>query len=69
MEDQDHCTIAEDEWISLLHLGEMRGLDRVMKNFSLDYGSLLDYVYRDIVPQDANNVTRNDECENEAEDG
>ncbi len=62
-EDQDNYTETEDELVSLLHMNNRLGLNRLMKHFSLDYKSLLDYVYRDIIPEGADDIIRNNESE------
>jgi hypothetical protein len=63
-EDQDSYTETEDELVSLLHLDNRQGLNWLMKHLSLDYKSLLDYVYRDIIPEGADSIIT---CNNESE--
>jgi hypothetical protein len=65
MEDQDNFIATEDEMVSLLHLDNRSGLHRLMKHLSLEYKSLLDYVYRDIIPEEAYNVSDDNESETE----
>jgi hypothetical protein len=66
MEDQDNGTeIEEDDLISLLHLDNGEGLNRCVKYLLLDYNSLLEYVYWDIIPEGIDNITRNNGSETE----
>lgn len=61
-----HCdsyTETEDELVSLLHLDSRQGLNRFMKSTSLDYKFLSDYVYRDIIAEEADNITPDNEDE------
>jgi hypothetical protein len=68
MEDQDDNTETEEELVSSLHLDKRGGLNRIMKQLSLDYKSLLDYVYRDILPEGTDDIFCNNESERR-EDG
>jgi hypothetical protein len=56
-----------DELISHLHLNNRQGLNRLMKSTSLDYKFLFDYVYRDIIAEEADNTTPNNEDGSEEE--
>jgi hypothetical protein len=63
-EDQDNYTETEDELVSLLHMDNRPGLNRFMEHLPLDCKSLLDYIYRDIIPEGAaDDTSRNDESE------
>lgn len=67
-EDQDNCIETEDELVSLLHMDNRPGLNWHMNRFSLDYKSMLDYVYPDILPEVAEDISCNNENERR-EDG
>jgi hypothetical protein len=66
--DQDNYTETEDEFVSFLHMDKRPGLNRLMKRLSLDYQSLLDYVYRDVLPEEADDISCNAESERREDD-
>jgi hypothetical protein len=67
LRDHDSYTKIKDELISLLHLNNRQGLNRLMKSTSLDYKFLSDYVYRDIIAEEADNTTHDNEDGSEEE--
>ena len=68
MTDCDSYTDTEDELVSPLHLDSRQGLNWLMEHLSFDCNSLLDYVYKDIIPKTAGSIARNNEDESEEED-
>lgn len=58
-------TEAEDNLISLLHLDNLSGLRYLKKRQSLDYRTLEEYIYSDIIPEETPSPNRSYESETE----
>jgi hypothetical protein len=56
---------VEDQIISLLHLENLSGLRYLKKRQSLDYRTLGEYIYSNIIPEETPNPNRSNESEME----
>lgn len=65
MKDHDKFTEAEEELISRLHLNNRQCLNQLTKHLSTK--SLIDYIFKDIIPETSDNNTCNNEDEREGE--
>ena len=61
MRDHDTYAKTEDELISLLHLSNRHCLNQLTKHLSTK--SLIDYICKDIIAKEADNLTPNNEDE------
>jgi hypothetical protein len=61
MRDHDNYTKTKDELISLLHLNNRQCLNQLTKHLSTK--SLIDYICKDIIAEEADNITSNNEDE------
>ena len=60
---RDHDNYTKDELISLLHLNNRQCLNQLTKHHSTK--SLIDYICKDIIAEEADNTTSNNEDRNE----
>jgi hypothetical protein len=66
IKDEPRSAAREDQLISMLHLGDLSGLQGLMKRWSLDYETLEQYSYYDIIPSEI--VSPNGSNESELEE-